>query len=72
MVEEARTPLIEAVLALGRACATEARLPEPACVDDVLLPPLSHGWKEALPVLRGYMADPNHPWQPVVEAVGKV
>ena len=45
--EEARAALLEAVAALGCALAVQHRLPEPASLDDALLPPLSPCWKEA-------------------------
>jgi superfamily II DNA or RNA helicase len=67
LVEEARAALLDAALSLGRGLALEARLPEPATLDDALLPPLSHAWKEALPPLRAIQADAAHPWQPVLE-----
>jgi len=59
--------LLDAALSLGRALAVESRSPEPAALDDALLPPLSHCWQEALTPLRGFIADPAVPWQPVAE-----
>jgi hypothetical protein len=67
LLEEARAALLDAAQSLGRALAVESRSPEPATLDDALLPPLSHGWKEALTSLRGFVADPTAPWQPVAE-----
>ena len=67
--EEARAALLEAVLPLGCALALQHRLPEPASLDDALLPPLSPCWKEALPLLREFTADAAHPCQPVLEAL---
>jgi hypothetical protein len=72
LAEEARAALLEAVHPLGRALAIEARLPEPPTLDDALLPPLSHCWKEALPLLRSYAADAEKPWEPVLESLSKV
>jgi len=66
LVEEARAALLDAALALGRALAVEARVPEPPTLEVALLPPLSHNWKEALPALRDYVSDISHPWQPVL------
>lgn len=71
LTEEARSPLLDAALALARALAVEARLPEPASLDDALFPPLSHRWKEALPALRSFAADPAQPWQAVIAALEK-
>jgi len=71
LAEEARAALLEAIHPLGRALAIEARLPEPPTLDDTLLPPLSHGWKDALPVLRAFAADAAQPWQPALDFLGK-
>ena len=67
--EEARAALLEAVPPLGCALAVEHRFPEPASLDDALLPPLSPCWKEALPLLREFTADAARPCQPVLEAL---
>jgi hypothetical protein len=69
--EEARGPLLEAMHTLARAIAIEARLPEPASLEDALLPPLSHSWKEAAPALRAFVNDTAQPWQPVLETLEK-
>ncbi|MEO5960979.1 MAG: C-terminal helicase domain-containing protein, partial [Opitutaceae bacterium] len=69
--DEAREPLLEAALALSRALAIERRMPEPTTLDDALRPPLSHAWKETLPTLRRFAADPAQPWLPLAEALGK-
>src|SRR5437660_6062405 len=66
--EEARAPLREAIHNLARALAVENRLPEPASLDDALLPPLSHCWNEALPLLRSFVAEALQPWKPVADA----
>ncbi len=70
-VNEARSKLLEAALHSGRVLAVENRLPEPAELNDALLPPLSHCWKDSLPVLRAFAADTNGPWQPVAEALAQ-
>jgi len=67
--DEARASLLEAMHALGRALAVEHQFPEPATLDDVLLPPISHCWREALPLLRNFVANPTHPWQPVCQSL---
>lgn len=72
LIEEARAALLDAALSLGRALAVEARLPEPASLDDALLPPLSHAWKEALPPLRAFVGDPTRPWAPLAEALNSI
>jgi len=69
--EEARTALLEAMLPLGRALAIESRLPEPARVDDVLLPPLAHQWRNALTPLRDF-ASATAAWKPVAECLAAI
>jgi superfamily II DNA or RNA helicase len=56
MSEEARPPLLEAALALGRALAVEARLPEPGSLDEALLPPLAGAWGPQLGTVREFVA----------------
>ncbi len=65
--EEARSALLEAALALGRALAVESRLPEPAALEDALLPPLSHAWNEALPPLRELASGSVAAWKPALD-----
>lgn len=69
---EARTALFEAIYALAKAMAVESRLPEPPTLEDALLPPLSHQWKESLDLIKGFIADANCPWQPLVNALSKL
>jgi len=69
LAEEARTALLDAALSLARALAVEARTPEPATLDDALLPPLSHAWKEALPAWRAFHADSKADWQAASDAL---
>jgi hypothetical protein len=69
--QEARAALLEGLLPLGCALAVENRLPEPAALKDLLLPPISPCWQEALPLLRDLNANPASPCQPVLEALGK-
>ena len=65
--EEARSALLEAIHELGRALAVERRLPEPPALNDALQPPVSHGWGESLPVLRGFFKETASDWKPVAE-----
>ncbi len=67
--DEARAALLEAVSPLGCALAVQHRFPEPASHNDVLLPPLSACWNEALPLLREFSTDASRPCQPVLEAL---
>ncbi len=70
--EEARTALLEAVLPLGRALAIEGRLPEPATLQDALLPPLAHQWRDAVVPLRLFASDQAAPWKPVAECLAAI
>jgi hypothetical protein len=65
--EEARPVLLDAIHVFGRALAVEGRLPEPTELNDALVPPLSHNWKEALPALAGFVKDPAGDWKQVAE-----
>lgn len=69
---EARAALLEAIHALGGAMAIEQRLQDPATLDDALRPPLSHSWKNALGLLRDFVADASQPWRPVLGAVSEL
>ena len=69
LVEEARSALLDAAQSLGRALAVETRQPEPASMDDALLPPLSHVWKDALPPLREFHSNPQADWQSTSHAL---
>jgi hypothetical protein len=69
--EEARSALLEAVLPLGRALAIEGRLPEPATLEEALLPPLAMQWKAALTPLRQFASDASAPLPPMVEWLNK-
>jgi hypothetical protein len=70
--EEARAALLEAVLPLGRALAVENRLPEPASLQDALLPPLGLHWKDALSLLRNFIQDASQPVTTTVAAVQRI
>jgi hypothetical protein len=72
LADEARAALLDAALSLGRALAVEARAPEPASLDDALLPPLSHRWSDTLPLLRAFVADTTQSGQAVIERLEKV
>jgi hypothetical protein len=71
LAEESRSALLEASVLLSRALAVENRLPEPKDLDDALLPPLSHCWKESLPILRAFATDIATPWQSLADALAK-
>ena len=69
LAEEARAALTDALLPLGRALAIENRLPQPGSLEDALLAPLSLCWKDALSVVRGFMADSTQSCSPVLKAL---
>ena len=69
---EARPTLLEAAHTLARALAVANRFPEPATLDDALLPPLSHLWSDALPLLRKFVASNDQPWQPLTSRLEKL
>ena len=67
--EEARSALLEGMLPLSCALAVEQRLPEPASLNDALMPPLSPWWKDALPLVREFSGDSTRPCLPLLEAL---
>ena len=67
LVEEARPALLEAVHHLARVMAIESRFPEPSDLKDALLPPLSHCWKEVLPMVAGYCNGTDSDWKLVTD-----
>jgi hypothetical protein len=63
MDEEARTPMLDAILAAARALAVENRIPEPASIDETIQPPLAFVWKEGIEALRAFVADSTGNWK---------
>ena len=59
MADEARAPLLDAALAMSRALAVEARLPEPGALDDVLSPPLAAAWGRHAIAIQDFLAQPG-------------
>jgi hypothetical protein len=70
--DESRTALMDAALQLGRALALENRLPEPARIEDALLPSFSFCWKEALPTVRQLGDNAALECTTVADALGKL
>jgi superfamily II DNA or RNA helicase len=56
--EEARTPMLDAALALSRALAVEARLPEPGALDEITSPPLAAAWGKHAAAIQDFLAAP--------------
>jgi superfamily II DNA or RNA helicase len=59
MAEEARSPLLEAALALTRGLAIENRLPEPGAIEDAFQPPLAAVWGAPVTVLQEFVSRPT-------------
>ncbi|MHB9007848.1 MAG: DEAD/DEAH box helicase [Limisphaerales bacterium] len=72
LAEESRPPLLEAVLALSRALAIEARLPEPGAVEEGLLPPLAAVWGAGGGAVRELLAQPESDSRAAREAIGRL
>jgi SNF2 family DNA or RNA helicase len=70
--EEARPALLEAIHAFGCVLAVEGRLPEPALAEDAVTAPLSHQWKEALPVVAEFVRDADSDWKAVAEQLANM
>ena len=70
--EDVRAPLLDALLAMGRAFAVEQRLPEPTLVHEALLPPISPSWESNLPLLREFSIESAHPCAPVLEVLSRL
>ncbi|MCL5098090.1 MAG: DEAD/DEAH box helicase [Candidatus Omnitrophica bacterium] len=70
--EEARSALLDSIFDVGRALAIERRLPEPSDPKDVFLPPLSHAWAAALPLLKAFVQDPAADWKSVADSLAAV
>ncbi len=69
--DEARPALLEAMHSLARALAIEHRLPEPATLNDALLPPSSLLWGVGLDALRHFAGTGASDWKPAADALGK-
>lgn len=67
--EEAHDAMQQTILVLGRALAVENRSPEPTEFQDLLVPPASLFWREALPVIREFGATPDSPLGPVSDVL---
>jgi superfamily II DNA or RNA helicase len=59
LADEARAPLVDAAVALGRALAVESRLPEPGALDEALLPPLASAWGAHAVTIRNFHEQPT-------------
>ena len=70
--EEARAALLDAVLPLGCALAVENRLPEPASMQDALLPPMGLAWKDTLSILRDFVQDASQPVAAAAAALNRI
>ena len=69
LADEARPPLIDAALALGRALAIETRLPEPGALDEALLAPLAATWGAQALAVREFHEQAATDGQAAAEAI---
>jgi hypothetical protein len=69
LLEEARPPLLDAVAALARVRALEARLPEPANLAEALQPPLVALLGAHAQAIRTLVEQPAADFAPALEAV---
>ncbi len=69
--DEARPALLDAVYSFGCAFAVENWVPEPLAVYDTVIPPLAHHWKDALPLIAGFVRGAGD-WKPVAAQLAKV
>ncbi len=72
LADEARPPLLDALLWAGRALAVEHRLPAPGALADVVRPPWVQHWTSDGPTLEAFLADPASPCPPVLEVLERV
>jgi hypothetical protein len=72
MVEETRAPLLEAILALGRAMSVESRQPEPGAIDELLRPPLLNLWGTHAACVRDFAVQPAADDRPVTAALAQI
>lgn len=69
MAEEARPPLLDAALSVGRALAVEQRLPVPDALEDLHQPPLAGAWGVSIAVLRDFASRPAADGNPLADAL---
>ena len=70
--EDARAPLLEAILLRGRALAIESRFDPPRDAEEALRLPYAGGWKSALNPLRDFVALPDADWRSAAEELGRM
>ncbi len=70
--EEARPPLLEAILAAARALAIEGRLPEPSTLEDAVTPPFSAAFRKHARPLRSFHEDSGGDLRAAIDAVGEL
>jgi len=67
--DEARAPLLDALLAQARSFAVEYRFVQPDCIGDAFPPALARAWGPALGVLQGFALDSTASWHAAIEAL---
>lgn len=69
LADEARTPLLDAALAMSRALAVENRLPEPGDLEAALQPPLAAAWGAPVTALHDFVSQPAADGQALTQAM---
>jgi hypothetical protein len=69
LFDEARDAIGEAILYAARASAVQARLSEPEKLEETLLPPLAACWGESQPLIQRFLAESNHEYGPIIQAL---
>ena len=59
LLDEACDAIGEAILYAARASAVQASLPEPAKLEEVILPPLAACWGESQPTIQRFLREPD-------------
>jgi hypothetical protein len=70
--EDARAPLLDAIMLRGRALAIESRFDPPRDVEEALRLPFAGSWKSSLPLLLEFAASPDADWRNAAEELGRV
>lgn len=72
LLEEARSPLIEAIISWGKAIAIENRLPEPESAKEALSPPIARHWGDSLSEIQSFERDEELPVKSALPAFSRL
>jgi hypothetical protein len=70
--DEARAPLLDALLAQARSFAVQYRLVEPDGLGDAFAPPLMRAWGPGLGVFQSFAHDSSASWRAAIEALAAI